>query len=169
GHRAGAQPAVDRHWFEFVLLAILCHGTGYLQRREDEEGTGAKYTVIHVARSADFAREFLARQGFSETDQKSVANMISCTGVNADLKAIPFREELERMLGFALATADILGQMAARDYVDKLPILYLEFIEAARWGGEKAARFARFRSAEDLARRTPLFWQEYVLPKISND
>lgn len=168
-HRAGVQPAVDKHWFELVLLAILFHDTGYLKRREDDEGTGAKYTVIHVARSADFAREFLARQGYPEADQKRVANMISCTGVNADLKAIPFHDELERTLGFALATADILGQMAARDYVDKLPILYLEFIEAARWGGEKAARFARFRSASELAQRTPQFWQEYVQPKISND
>lgn len=168
-HRAGAQPGVDRHWFEMALLAILFHDTGYLKQREDKEGTGAKYTVIHVGRSADFAREFLALKGYSEEDQTSVANMISCTGVNADLKAIPFHGDLERTLGFALATADILGQMAARDYVEKLPILYLEFIEAAGWGGEKAARFARFRSATELAQRTPQFWQEYVLPKINND
>jgi hypothetical protein len=168
-HRAGAEPRIDRHWFELVLLAILFHDTGYLKRRDDKEGTGAKYTVIHVGRSADFAREFLARQRFSEADQTSVANMISCTGVNADLKTIPFQGELERLLGFALASADILGQMAARDYVDKLPILFSEFIEAAAWGGEKAARFSRYKTATELAQRTPQFWQNYVLPKISND
>ena len=37
-----------------------------------------------------------------------------------------------RIVGFALGTADLLGQMAAPDYVDKLPVLYDEFVEAAR-------------------------------------
>jgi len=168
-HKAGAEPRVDEHWFELVLLAILFHDTGYLKRRDDTEGTGAKYTVVHVGRSADFARVFLAKQAYSEADQQSVANMISCTGVSADLPAIPFRDNMERTLGYALATADILGQMAACDYVDKLPILFGEFVEAARWGGERAARFARYQTAEELARRTPQFWQEYVVPKLNND
>ncbi|MEY2410878.1 MAG: hypothetical protein QOF48_3548 [Verrucomicrobiota bacterium] len=168
-HKAGIEPRVDQHQFELAILAILFHDTGYLKRRDDAEGTGAKFTVIHVARSADFARELLSKQGYSETDQRSVANMISCTGVNADLLSIPFQSETERVLGFALATADILGQMAAPDYVDKLPILFAEFVEAARWGGDRAARFARYKTPEELARRTPRFWQDYVQPKINND
>ena len=122
-----------------------------------------------MARSADFARELLSKQGYSEVDQRSVASMISCTGVNADLLSIPFQTELERVLGYALATADILGQMAASDYVEKLPILFAEFAEAARWGGARAARFAAYKTVEDLARRTPRFWHDYVKPKIKND
>jgi hypothetical protein len=168
-HQAGLEPKVTQHHFELAILAILFHDTGYLKKRDDPEGTGAKFTVIHVARSADFARELLSKQGYSESDQLGVANMISCTGVNADLQAIPFQTELERMLGYALATADILGQMAAPDYVEKLPILFAEFVEAARWGGERAARFARYKTADELARRTPRFWEEYVKPKIKND
>jgi len=46
-----------------------------------------------------------------------------------DVTRLVFRTELEKLVGFALATADLLGQMAAPDYVDKLPILYLEFAE----------------------------------------
>jgi hypothetical protein len=168
-HKAGAEPRLDQHRFELAILAILFHDTGYLKKRDDPEGTGAKFTVIHVARSADFARELLARQGYSEADQFAVANMISCTGVNADLLRIPFQDETERILGYALATADILGQMAAPDYVEKLPILFSEFVEAARWGGERASRFATYKTAEELARRTPVFWRDYVLPKINND
>ena len=57
--------------------------------------------------------------------------MIRCTGVNAALSVIPFQSEMEKVAGFALGTADLLGQMAAEDYVDKLPILYAEFAEAA--------------------------------------
>src|SRR5262245_13983074 len=52
-HAAGAQPPLTRRLFELVLLAILFHDTGYLKKRDDQEGTGAKYTVTHVGRSAD--------------------------------------------------------------------------------------------------------------------
>ena len=59
--------------------------------------------------------------------------------------------------------------MAARDYVDKLPILHTEFVEAARHDGPLAARFAAYASADDLMRHTPAFWENYVRPKIEND
>jgi hypothetical protein len=166
---AKATPEVTQKMFELALLAILFHDTGYLKKSDDTEGTGAKYTPIHVARSATFAQEFLAQKGYAAGDIATIQNMIRCTGVNADLKAIPFRSELERIVGFALATADLLGQMAARDYVEKLPILYQEFAEVARAGGEQGARFAIYSSAEDLMRKTPGFWQNYVLPKINGD
>jgi hypothetical protein len=168
-HLAGGQPAMTQQMFELALLAILFHDTGYLKRDGDNEGTGAKYTLTHVSRSAEFARDFLAKKGYDEPSLLSVSNMIRCTGVNADLGAIPFQSELERTLGFALATADLLGQMAARDYVDKLPTLYLEFVEAARHSGERAGRFGAYKSAEELMRNTPTFWQGYVLPKINDD
>jgi len=168
-HLAGAEPRVNQRWFELALLAILFHDTGYLKKRGDQEGTGAKYTLIHVARSADFAREFLSQHGYSAEDLAAIVNMISCTGVNADLDAIPFRSETERLCGYALATADLLGQMAARDYVEKLPILFQEFNEAARYSGPHSGRIAAYKSPEELMRETPAFWRNYVLPKINND
>jgi hypothetical protein len=168
-HLAGAEPRVNQKWFELALLAILFHDTGYLKKRGDQEGTGAKYTLIHVARSADFAREFLSQKNYGAEDLAAIANMISCTGVNADLNAIPFRSETERVCGYALATSDLLGQMAARDYVEKLPILFQEFKEAARYSGPGGGRIAAYQHPEDLMRETPAFWREYVLPKINDD
>ena len=168
-HAAGAKLKVTQHAFELALLAILFHDSGYLKKHGDIKGTGAKYTSIHVARSADFAREFLAAKGCPAGDIESVRNMIHCTGVNADLRAIPFQDELERTLGCAMGIADLLGQMAAPDYVEKLPALYLEFAEAARHDGPNAGRMAACRSAGELARNTPSFWENYVLPKINND
>jgi hypothetical protein len=66
-----------------------------------------------------------------------------------------------------LGTADLLGQMAAPDYVDKLPTLYEEFLEAGRFSGNSGA--VGFASVEDLVRKTPGFWEKYVVPKISTD
>lgn len=168
-HATSAKPELTPHAFELALLAILFHDTGYFKKHGDTEGTGAKYTLVHVARSADFAREFLAAKGFSTEDVEAIRHMIGCTGVNADLKGIPFRNELEHTLGCALATADLVGQMAAPDYVEKLPVLFEEFAETVRHEGAAAARLATYRNADELVRNTPSFWQNYVLPKIYRD
>lgn len=165
-HRAGAEPRLTAHAFELALLAILFHDTGYLKRRDDRAGTGAKYTAIHVGRSAAFAREILVPLGFAETDVRAIQNMIGCTGTGADVTTIAFQDDLERTIGYALATADLLGQMAAADYVAKLPILYEEFAEAAHHPIPGAPPVMAFGSADALIRNTPKFWDGYVRPKI---
>ena len=73
------------------------------------------------------------------------------------------------MCGHALATGDLLGQMAADDYTDKLPILYDEFAEAVRHDGGNTDVIGHFIDALDLIRRTPAFWRSYVLPKLDRD
>ena len=163
--RAGATPAVSQRMFELGLLAILLHDTGYLKVRGDNEGTGAKYTLIHVSRSANFAQQILAEKGFTTEDAGIVMRMIRCTGVNVKIEAIPFQGEVERIVSFCIGSADLLGQMAVGDYVDKLPILYDEFAESARYSGTKTM----FESAEHLLKATPMFWEKYVRPKLEKD
>lgn len=165
---AAAVPTLTDEGFRLAIIAVLLHDTGYLKRAEDREGTGAKYTATHVARSADFAATLLARYGFNAAQLLTVQNLIRCTGLNANLAAIPFQDELERRLGCALATADLLGQMAAPDYPEKLPLLYEEFVEAGRFNGQPGA-MGSFTSAADLIARTPTFWENYVRPKLERD
>lgn len=167
-HQAKGSPELTPRAFQLGLLAILLHDTGYLKKRADCEGTGAKYTLTHVARSADFAAKLLSLHGLPPAEIRSVQNMIRCTGVNADLGSIPFQSPIERTIGCALATADLLGQMAAPDYIDKLDILFQEFEESNRFNGKKTGPGV-FTSADELRRKTPLFWANYVLPKIAGD
>ncbi|NBV23817.1 MAG: hypothetical protein EBS05_18100 [Proteobacteria bacterium] len=163
--RAGVAPVISQRRFELGLLAILLHDTGYLKVRGDNEGTGAKYTLIHVSRSANFAQQLLTEKGFSNEDAGTVMRMIRCTGVNVKIEAIPFQGEVERAIGYCIGTADLVGQMAAPDYVDKLPILFAEFAESAVYSGTKMM----FESAEHLMKMTPAFWEKYVLPKLEKD
>jgi hypothetical protein len=165
-HRTAAEPRLTQRAFELGVLAALLHDTGYLKRRGDRDGTGAKYTVVHETRSATFACDLLAPKGFSDAEVRAVQNMIRCTGLETDLRTIPFRDELERTVGYALGTADLLGQMAAPDYVEKLPRLYDEFAEAVRHGGADASRRYSFESADALMRNTPAFWERYARPKL---
>lgn len=168
-HAAEARPPLTQRIFELSIIAILLHDTGYLKRRHDTEGTGAKYTLVHVSRSVALAGNLLEEKGFSEEDVKAVQNMIRCTGVNVNLGIIPFQCHLERFAGFALGTSDLLGQMAARDYIDKLPILYEEFEESAQYNAGRGAATGTFKSAHDLMERTPAFWEKFVYPKLCND
>lgn len=167
--RAGGQPALSQRQVELGLVGILLHDTGYLKVRGDREGTGAKYTLTHVHRSCEFAARLLAEKQFRADEITAVQHMIRCTGVNVDLATIPFTNEGVRLTGFALGTADLLGQMAAADYVDKLPILFGEFEEAARFNAGRSSSVGVFKSAGELMSKTPAFWEHYVRPKLERD
>ena len=113
-HAAGAQPQLTQSAFHLGLAAILLHDTGYLKQRGDDQGTGAKYTVTHVDRSAEFAAVLLARKGYNSREVQAVKNMIHCTGINARLQAIPFQDELEQLVGFALPIVRFPTALLAR-------------------------------------------------------
>lgn len=166
-HNAGAEPAVPRRLFELGVVAILLHDTGYLKRAGDTKGTGAKYTLVHVDRSREFADSFLREQGYAPPDVETVTNMIQGTSMNAAPVEIPFATSIERVVGAALATADLMGQMSARDYVERLPQLYAEFTETCRYFGKRAHRL-RYAGPEALIANTPTFWRSYVRPKLEH-
>ncbi len=62
--RQGQEPRLTQRMFELGMLAILMHDTGYLKKRGDSDGTGAKYTLTHVDRSIEFAGELMRSHGF---------------------------------------------------------------------------------------------------------
>lgn len=167
--RAKAAPPLTPRWFELTLVAILFHDSGYLKKSSEREGTGARFTWNHVTRSESFVATVLAKLGYPADDIQAVQHMIRCTELNIDLGQIPFGSELEKQLGFALATADLLAQMAADDYVEKLPALFAELEESYRFQPATANTGNRFTSAQDLRDKTPGFWNFYVLPKINQD
>lgn len=160
---------ISRELFELGIIAVLLHDSGYIKKEADKQGSGAKYTLRHVERSAEFTGQYLAylaERGYDKTSIRQVKNMIRCTGLTVDLKKINFGSEEEKKVGSALGSADLLGQMAADNYVEKLPLLFKEFKEAYEYEGgiEKVASqgVKVFFSAEELIEETPAFWQ-YVL------
>ncbi|MGA8259455.1 MAG: hypothetical protein WB783_04500 [Arenicellales bacterium] len=167
-HKAGAKPRLSRRSFELTILAILLHDTGYLKHRTDTAGTGAKYTLIHVTRSREFAEAFLGEQGYACDEIDAVRNMIQCTSVDVSPADITFANPIERVGGLAIATADLMGQMSADDYVDRLPQLYAEFEESYDYFGEKAERL-HYAGPGQLISQTPEFWRNYVRPKLVDE
>lgn len=164
GHLKSRQPpALAARDYELAVAAILLHDSGYLKKVGDHEGTGAKYTLIHVERSAEFAAKFLPPLGVTPQEVEMVQKAIYCTGVKAQADRVTFRDERERFIGQALGTGDVLGQMAAPNYPQRLPSLYREFAEAVRHEGDgRAGELAYYTSAEDLLRKTRWFYENYV-------
>lgn len=146
----------ERH-YNLAIISALMHDTGYVQTEEDTQGSGAKYTVSHISRSIEFLRLNFARADFVEEDFTFCANCLRCTGLDTHIDRIAFSCREEEILGKILGTADLLGQMADRWYLEKLPFLYYEFLE----GG-----VAGYESVFDLLRQTPAFF-EYTLGRFA--
>ena len=112
------------------LISALMHDAGFIQEVDDTNGTGAKYTIVHISRSIEFMRQYFIDNGYSREDFRKCRNALLCTGLNADVGRIRFESKENRLIGEMLGTADLLGQMADRTYLEKLPFLFLEFKEA---------------------------------------
>lgn len=130
------------------LVAALLHDAGYLQSREDTDGTGAKYTLCHVRRGMDFVQRHFETFGVQESEIHACMAMIHCTDLNCDVASIPFPDPATEQIGKMLATADILAQMADRTYLEKLLFLYYELEEASI--DDFADEVALLRQSEDF-------------------
>ena len=146
-----------------VLVALL-HDSGYLKRTSEAEvENGAVFTKIHVSRSADFITAYLPRVGFA-AEVPVAAQLVHFTGYEMEIEDIRVGDPRDRMIGYMVGTADLVGQMSDRTYLEKVHrFLYQEFV----WGSIARERLAdgrevvRYVSADDLIIKTPGFY-EYV-------
>lgn len=167
-HNAGVEPRFGPRQFELALAAVLLHDTGYLKLRSDTVGTGAKYTFCHVLRSCAFAAAYLPKYGASKDEIEEVLGSINCTGPSTEVDRLYFRDASARTIGCAVATADYLGQMAAPEYPDELTILFHEFRESDNFMHTPPAERS-YRTAQELIRHTPIFWETFVRPRLETD
>lgn len=141
------------------LIASLLHDTGYIQGEHDGTGTGAKFTLVHVNRSIQFAEKYFSSDGYSREDFEHCRNCLECTGLDVCVAEIRFDTPEHELLGKMLGAADLLGQMANRTYLEKLPFLFREF---------KEGNVPGFENELDLLSKTPDFW-EFSKQRISTE
>jgi hypothetical protein len=133
-----------------LFIAAVCHDTGYIRKIEELGGTGARFTSVHVQRSADFIRVFGSRWGLDAASSGSAARMIFATGLKGEYSEQDWAAVREREAGAMLASADLVGQMADRAYLEKLLFLYYEFKEAG---------FPGYETEFDILRKTMGFYE----------
>jgi len=146
-----------------VLIALL-HDCGYLKRSsESRVENGAVFTKVHVSRSADFISSYLPVLGFG-AEAPLAAQLVHFTGYEMEIDDIHIVAPEDRLLGCMVGTADLIGQMSDRMYLEKCrEFLYKEFVfgRIARDTLPDGKELVRYSSAEDLITKTPGFY-EYV-------
>ncbi len=166
GYERASAPA-DRLGPRRAMFGVLCallHDSGYVKRNsEGHVENGAVFTKIHVSRSADFVSSYLPRLGFG-AEAPVAAQLVHFTGYELEVEDIQVSDLKDRLLGWMLGTADLIGQMSDRMYLEKCrEFLYREFVlgEIARERLPDGREIVRYSSPEDLILKTPGFY-EYV-------
>jgi len=131
------------------LIGALMHDTGYIQRDDDSSGTGAKYTLQRIRRSIEFMRMYTADNDFGPEETAFCEHCILSTNINTGMNDIIFSGREEEVVGKMLGIADLLSQISDRNYLEKLILLYMEFLEGKVDG---------FESELDLYRKTIRFF-----------
>jgi hypothetical protein len=150
-HGAGLNGIVFTHRdVTLGLISALMHDTGYIQAGEDNRGTGAKYTLSHVQRSIEFMKKYFQDNAFPSEYLPICRDFLRCTGLDVKIAEIEFQSREHQILGQILGTADLIGQMANENYLEKLPFLYDEFKEGGVPG---------YSNKFDLLKQTPAFWE----------
>jgi len=156
--------------FAIVGIAVaLFHDCGYIRRRGDSRHQhGAEYTKVHVGRSARFLAEYLPVAGLAWAAELA-SKLVHFTGYEFNPADIALADERERVLGALIGSADVIAQMADRDYLEKCrDHLFREF-ELGGLTREFDARGAlrvRYASPADLLRQTPDFIQRTVSERL---
>jgi hypothetical protein len=151
-----------------VLIALL-HDSGYLKRSSEADiGNGAVFTKVHVSRSADFISAYLPKIGFAR-EAPLASRLVHFTGYEMDVADIQVEDPRDRMIGCMVGTADLIGQMSDRMYLEKVRrFLYEEFVWAkiARERLPDGREIVRYSSPEDLVLKTPAFYESVARTRI---
>lgn len=141
---------------EIMELCVVCayfHDTGMLLTDEDTEQFGSAYLKSHEERSISFLRNYLADNNMFGHYIDVIPSIINCTNLTIQPEELDFNSPELRLTGWVLGTADIMAQMADRYYLESLPLLYQEQLDAG---------IELHTSSLELMRRTTQFFHEVI-------
>ena len=156
---------------QMAIITSLFHDAGYIRHeaRDKDFANGAEFTLYHVSRSADFLRRYLPELGLAR--DVGVASMIvHFTGYELDLDNIELDDPRDVICGHLIGTADLIAQMADRCYLEKCrDRLYNEFVVGgvAVENANPGEYMVRYKSGEDLLRKTPMFYQQVMRERLN--
>ena len=145
-HLAGQ--GLDGDHIDAALIGALMHDVGYLMSDEEASGTGAQFTDSHVMRGVEFTRRHLA--DLPADVMETTTKVIMLTDHRKHPDWVKFDNLQQQRAGYATATADLIGQMANREYLERVLLLYFEFQEAHLGG---------FADIHDLLEKTTAFYR----------
>ena len=164
-----AHPLDEKH-FQLGMAAGLFHDAGYIKDKGDHAGLGGKFTLVHVERSMEIAREYLREKQWPEEEVAAVCRIISITDYPKLPDLAPLFTDLKlKALAQMVATADLVAQMADTDYVQRIDDLFAEFKEVYKF--EKRATLVKqgtkvYKSVQEVKDGTIAFYEQFVVPTL---
>jgi hypothetical protein len=98
GVSLNGRPLQGRH-VEQVLFSALFHDVGLIQKEEETEGTGARFTIGHEERSVAFMRKYLGDNGYPSEFIEECADMIRATMLSMHLEEMDFHSDEAKLGG----------------------------------------------------------------------
>lgn len=161
---------LDGEYFQLGMAAGLFHDAGYIKDKGDYAGAGGKFTLVHVGRSMEIAREYLGRKQWQPEDVDAVCRMISLTDyANMPEIAPLFTDPRLKAMAQMVATADLVAQMADTDYVQRIDDLFAEFKEVYEF--ENRASLIKkgtkvYKTVQEIKDGTIAFYEQFVVPTL---
>jgi hypothetical protein len=150
---------LDDEEITMVMIAALLHDIGYAQKVDEANGTGAQFTQVHVKRGIAFMEQHLSDWHIPAKLAHPLNQIIHCTDLHLNLSELDFPTPRIRLLGQIVGSADIVGQMADRNYLEKLLFLFKEF---------KEANYGHLENTHDLLKKSRGFY-ETIQKTLDND
>lgn len=148
GLHLGGQP-IDAMTIDACIVGALLHDAGYLMKTDETEGTGAQFTLTHVVRGVGFAEEQMG--AFLPPELLRATGKVILTTDHRPVAVMPeYDNRPQQLAAWVTATADLIGQMANREYLERLLLLYFEFHEAG---------IDYFSDVHDLLEKTDGFYK----------
>jgi hypothetical protein len=145
------------------IVTGLFHDVGYLRRAEEGESrNGAEFTRTHVSRGAQYLAGYLPTIGLGAWVPVAT-EIVHFTGYEVPFSKIKVQDPRDIALGHLIGTADMIGQMSDRCYLEKCrDRLYAEFVlgGVALPIAANGGRQVKYASGLDLLRQTPEFMAE---------
>ncbi len=140
------------------LIVGLFHDVGYLRRADDsvEFRHGAELTRVHVSRGARFLDEYLPTIGLARWAPVA-REIVHFTGYEVPFSKIGVSDPLDIKLGHLVGTADMIGQMADRCYLEILFDGRNPYMEAIDRNLEYLRQILRSENWRLLRRNPPVF------------
>ena len=162
--------SLDEKYFQLGMAAGLFHDAGYIKDKGDHAGLGGKFTLVHVGRSMEIAREYLREKQWPDEEVDAVCRIISITDYPKLPDLAPLFTDLKlKTLAQMVATADLVAQMADTDYVQRIDDLFAEFKEVYKF--EKRATLVKqgtkvYKSVQEVKDGTIAFYEQFVVPTL---
>ncbi len=148
GLHLGGQ-SLDALTIDACIVGALLHDSGYLMTSGETEGTGAQFILTHVVRGVAFAEKQMVN--FLPPDLLRATGKVIVTTDHRPVAIMPeYDNRAQQLAAWVTATADLIGQMANREYLERLLLLYFELREAG---------IDFFNDVHDLLEKTDGFYK----------